>query len=365
MIDDESLDRQFAAEEVPEDAIDARWRAHAENAAVGGVYSLEDARHELRKIFRGFLKEVDSLKNDTALALVHAVRATTGSGKTQIAIEVLARWLQANPDRTCVYAVPRHDLGENIVEQFTTYGIDARLYRGREADDPDQPGEQMCQDLERVRIAVTAGIDVQKSCCIKGENNCDLVAICGYQGQFADAPQVWVVAAMLPEVAVGVLRNTKHELFAQALAEGNTTVAAYAAAGYKRNRSHASRLVANGSVSARVRELQSAVAEQHVITQVEALRELRKIGFARINKAVKWGGRKVHLIDSDKLDDDTLAAIGEVSESADGALKIKLLDKKGALELAGKIQGWYDHEEAKQQTQINIVISRRESEGRL
>jgi hypothetical protein len=73
----------------------------------------------------------------------------------------------------------------------------------------------------------------------------------------------------------------------------------------------------------------------------------------------------VHLIDSDKLDDDTLAAIGEVSESADGALKIKLLDKRGALELAGKIQGWYDEEVHKQQTQINIIISRAEREGQL
>ncbi len=76
------------------------------------------------------------------------------------------------------------------------------------------------------------------------------------------------------------------------------------------------RLTGNDRVQARVRELQQAVAEKHIVTQAEALRELKKIGFARINKAVKWGGRRVQFIDSDKLDDDTLAAIGEVSESA-------------------------------------------------
>jgi phage terminase small subunit len=170
---------------------------------------------------------------------------------------------------------------------------------------------------------------------------------------------------VLPEVAVGVLLNTKHELFALALAKGETATRAYAAAGFKGHRSNASRMIANDIIKARVRELQQAVAEQHIVTQVEALRELRKIGFARINKAVKWGGRKVQLIDSDKLDDDILAAIGEVSESAEGALKIKLLDKKGALELIGKIQGWYDEEVHKQQTQINIIISPAERDGRL
>jgi phage terminase small subunit len=164
---------------------------------------------------------------------------------------------------------------------------------------------------------------------------------------------------------MGILKNGKHEKFAQALARGESTVQAYALAGYKKDRGNAVRLTAIDSIKARVRELQQAVAEQHIITQVEALRELRKIGFARINKAVKWGGRKVHLIDSDKLDDDILAAISEVSESAEGALRIKLLDKKAALELIGKISGWYDEETHKQATQINITISHAERSGRL
>jgi hypothetical protein len=43
------------------------------------------------------------------------------------------------------------------------------------------------------------------------------------------------------------LRNTKHELFAQGLAEGKSMTEAYRAAGYT-NRSHASRLVAKGTL---------------------------------------------------------------------------------------------------------------------
>jgi putative DNA primase/helicase len=38
---------------------------------------------------------------------------------------------------------------------------------------------------------------VQKKCCIDGDKNCPLFSTCGYQKQFAAAPQVWVVAANL------------------------------------------------------------------------------------------------------------------------------------------------------------------------
>lgn len=199
--------RVAAAKPSPPDEIDERWRAHAENATIGGVYSADEARQELRKVSREFLKAVDALKNATALALVHAVRATAGSGKTEINIEVLAHWLRANPGRTCLYVVPRiDDLGEKIVTLFAEHGIDARLYRGRDRDDPEQPGEhdpeqpgeQMCQDLERVSIAVTCGLNVQKTCCRNGDQICPFFSSCGYQRQFRDpAPQVWVAAANL------------------------------------------------------------------------------------------------------------------------------------------------------------------------
>ena len=79
---------------------------------------------------------------------------------------------------------------------------------------------------------------------------------------------------------MGILRNTKHELFALALAKGDTATRAYAAGGFKGHRSNASRMIANDIIKARVRELQQAVAEKHIVTQVEALTELKKIGFS-------------------------------------------------------------------------------------
>src|SRR2546430_9385164 len=68
------------------------------------------------------------------------------------------------------------------------------------------------------------------------------------------------------------LRNTKHEHFAQELAEGKSMIEAYKIAGYKPNRSHASRLVAKGNIRGRVAELQDAAATKTQIT-VESLIE--------------------------------------------------------------------------------------------
>lgn len=82
------------------------------------------------------------------------------------------------------------------------------------------------------------------------------------------------------------------------------------------------------------------------ITQDRVLTELARIGFADIRKVVRWGETVLRvaesetgetepyhglaLISSDEIDDDTAAAIAEVSEGPKG-IKIKFHDKKGAL----------------------------------
>jgi hypothetical protein len=71
---------------------------------------------------------------------------------------------------------------------------------------------------------------------------------------------------------MGPLRNVKHERFAQELAEGKSMSEAYEKAGYKPNRSHASRLVAKGNIKGRVAELQDAAAAETQIT-IESLIE--------------------------------------------------------------------------------------------
>lgn len=96
------------------------------------------------------------------------------------------------------------------------------------------------------------------------------------------------------------------------------------------------------------------------ITQEMVLRELAKIGFADIRKAVTWGTTEMRVVDdgddesepktapyhglalkaADEIDDDTAAAISEVSEGRDG-LKVKFHDKQAALVNIGRHLGMF------------------------
>jgi hypothetical protein len=73
------------------------------------------------------------------------------------------------------------------------------------------------------------------------------------------------------------LCNTKHERFARELAEGKSMSEAYEMVGYKRNRSHASRLVANGNIKGRVSELQDAAATETQVTIESLISEAAEI----------------------------------------------------------------------------------------
>jgi phage terminase small subunit len=161
---------------------------------------------------------------------------------------------------------------------------------------------------------------------------------------------------------VPVLQNSKHELFAQARAQGQSAAAAFVSAGYAPNDSNAARLNGNERVRARVEEIQAEAAAVAVkaigVTLENVIGELAKIGFSDIRKLIRWSSNltevgedvdsgepivrafnNVALIDSDKLDDATAAAISEVSQTKDGALKVKMYDKKGALVDLGRHLG--------------------------
>lgn len=155
-----------------------------------------------------------------------------------------------------------------------------------------------------------------------------------------------------------VLGNPRHERFAQELAKGETADEAYQSAGYTPDRGNASRLTANDSIQGRVREILDRGAERAAITEEMVLRELAKIGFSDIRKAIKWNGHliteedqpdggdvlvvktivnnHVALIDSDDLDDATAAAISKISQNATGGISLQMHDKRAALVDIGK-----------------------------
>jgi hypothetical protein len=68
-------------------------------------------------------------------------------------------------------------------------------------------------------------------------------------------------------MAMPILANTKHELFAQSLAKGLSADAAYQAAGCKPNRGNVIRLKANESIVKRVAEIQGKAAEKVGLTR--------------------------------------------------------------------------------------------------
>lgn len=82
-------------------------------------------------------------------------------------------------------------------------------------------------------------------------------------------PQHQIRANPLP-----ILQNQRHELFAQALAKGNSAAAAFVIAGYKENRHNASRLSTKETVIARVGELLNASAELAVIDKAWIMSKL-------------------------------------------------------------------------------------------
>ncbi|CUJ53467.1 Terminase small subunit [Achromobacter xylosoxidans] len=106
-----------------------------------------------------------------------------------------------------------------------------------------------------------------------------------------------------------------------------------------------------------IQEAQAERSRRTDITQDMVLRELAKIGFSDIRKVVRWGrtelrmagadedaATEVHhglaLIGADEIDDDTAAAISEISEGREG-LKVKFHDKRGALVDIGRHLGMF------------------------
>ena len=73
-----------------------------------------------------------------------------------------------------------------------------------------------------------------------------------------------------------ILENGRWELFAQALAKGETATKAYVLAGFKPSRTNAARLRSNERISARVLELQMAGAKSAEISIASLLAELEE-----------------------------------------------------------------------------------------
>jgi phage terminase small subunit len=108
------------------------------------------------------------------------------------------------------------------------------------------------------------------------------------------------------------------------------------------------------STRSRVRFVSASRVEQVV-------RELKLIGFSDIRKVVSWRNElvtrtekgedgepvkvlmpRVTIVDADKISDEAAAAVAEVSQTVNGALRVKLHDKHAALVSIGRYLGMFD-----------------------
>ncbi len=74
---------------------------------------------------------------------------------------------------------------------------------------------------------------------------------------------------------VAILKNARHEKFAQCIAKGMSATEAYAKVGYKPSEAHASRLAGYGKVRTRVAELMAPAIEATEATRGPAPRDCR------------------------------------------------------------------------------------------
>jgi len=162
--------------------------------------SSADARAELEQLIEAFLDYKPNWWEQFGgiTRAVHAVRASTGIGKTRIAARVVARAIKSGRLTGPVgYAVPTHRLGEDIADLFRAEGLSAEVWRGRKALGKD--GKPMCLDLGAVKIAEDLGVTIEEACC-KGKDpagrtvTCQYYETCAYQKQKTRTPDVWLFA---------------------------------------------------------------------------------------------------------------------------------------------------------------------------
>lgn len=148
-----------------------------------------------------------------------------------------------------------------------------------------------------------------------------------------------------------VLKNARHELFAQRVAKGETLDAAYVAAGYRAHKQNPARLRGKDVVSGRIAEILQKI-EERTIVSVERLRqEYARVGMADITDVLSFKGKTVRIKDSSTLSPDITAAIAEVQQTKDG-IRIKMHPKQPALDALGRHIGMF-----KENINLNVTVS--------
>ncbi len=146
---------------------------------------------------------------------------------------------------------------------------------------------------------------------------------------------------------MAILKNARHEKFAQNLARGMSATKAYSNVGYKPSEAHASRLAGNGKVQTRVAELMAPAIEATEATVERVLKEMVRLAFYDMTEilAVDDDG-KVTQRDPTSLPEDlrrAIVGIKPVQVGEEHQYECKFADKQKALDsLARYLQMFKD-----------------------
>jgi hypothetical protein len=171
-------------------------------APAANFATIEAARLETENLIDDFLNPNVFIRyviwlseNRSYPHIASALRIDTGVGKTSIAVKKITR----SSNKTIVFAVPTLELADRVAQQFVNLGVVAPVFRGMNADDPENPGEEMCLNPDAVALALKVMAKVSSSCCKNKEDQCEFFESCGYQSQIArvkqDKRRVIIVAA--------------------------------------------------------------------------------------------------------------------------------------------------------------------------
>ena len=137
-----------------------------------------------------------------------------------------------------------------------------------------------------------------------------------------------------------ILRNPRHEAFAQGLAKGLAASEAYEAAGYKPHRGNAARMRANEYIRERVLEFTRAAVDETEATVERVLAEMVCLAFYNPVDVIRLiGGKLTDLNTLTKLPEDLQRCILGITPTQIGEesyFRIKFADKQKALDLLAR-----------------------------
>jgi hypothetical protein len=130
---------------------------------------------------------------------------STGVGKSYAARRAavdLARELETADDpRSVVLFVPRHDLGDQYIDELRLIadGISVAAYRGRMANDPTTDGGKICRRADEAIEVQRAGAraKVESTQSKAGEARCELYEVYGYMRPKKTSARIWVAPHQL------------------------------------------------------------------------------------------------------------------------------------------------------------------------